>query len=95
MSLDGVPIPHGDGRGSAFDAAFAKLLWPLVGINTDIGHYKHVDRREKQHRHNNNLSGHLPVSFCVTATETSSAVCAEYKHTVRDYRWDKGCRHGW
>jgi len=28
--LDGCPIPHGEVLGRGFDAAFAKLLWPLV-----------------------------------------------------------------
>jgi len=28
--LDEVSISHGEGRGRGFDAAFAKLLWPLT-----------------------------------------------------------------
>jgi len=43
-----------------------------------------------------NLSDQLPVSFCLSLPipHAGGAMDAEYKHTVRDYQWDEGCRHG-
>jgi len=32
--FDEIPIPTPTARGRGFDAAFAKLLWPLVGVHS-------------------------------------------------------------